>query len=314
VKKRGVNKEERITRTGKKSGISFFRKEGFQAYLFMIPTLIGFPFLCAWPVLWSIYCAFCDWDGMTSPVFKGLKNFQYLFLRDPIFFRSIRITFTFVLIYVPVSLILGMLLAVLLNKDIKGMKFFRVIYYLPTIVPGVAALVLWQFVYQSDFGLLNNVLAFFHIQQVGWLTDKDVVLLSLSLMKWWGVGGMMMIFLSGLQSVPADVYEAAELDGAHGWKKFTKITFPLITPIFFLQLITGVIGGFQTFVEAQILTAGGPNYGSHFINYDIYQTAFNNNNYGRACAEALVLFVIIMIFTVIVFKKSQQFVYYENDV
>lgn len=279
----------------------------------MIPTLIGFPLLCAYPMLYSLYCAFCDWDGYNDPVFAGLKNFKYILTLDPVFPKSVAVTFIYALINVPISLILGLALAVLLNKQLKGIKFFRVLYYLPTIVPGVAAIVLWQFMFKSDTGLLNGMLRQIGLPAVGWLTDEKVVLLSLSLIKWWGVGGMMIIFLSGLQSVPVDVYEAAELDGASGWQKFKSITFPMITPIVFLQLITGLIGCLQSFAEAQIMTAGGPNYASHFINYDIYTNAFSNNKFGRASAEAWILFLIIMVFTVIIFRKSEQYVYYENE-
>jgi multiple sugar transport system permease protein len=217
------------------------------------------------------------------------------------------------LINVPVTLVLGLALAVLLNKKIPGIKLFRVIYYLPTIVPGVAAIILWQFIFKSDVGLLNGLLGQLGIGPVGWLTSEKVVLFSLSIIKWWGVGGMMIIFLSGLQSVPADVFEAASLDGATGWAQFKYVTLPMITPVIFLQLITGLIGCMQSFAEAQIMTGGGPNYSSNFINYDIYVNAFSNQKYGRACAESWILFLIILVFTALIFKKSESFVYYEND-
>jgi multiple sugar transport system permease protein len=260
-----------------------------------------------------LYSAFCDWDGINSPVWRGLKNFKYLLFVDPVFLKSIKVTFLFALINVPVTLILGLALAVLLNKKVPGIKLFRVIYYLPTIVPGVAAIILWQFIFKSDVGLLNGVLGQLGIAPVGWLTSERVVLLSLSIIKWWGVGGMMIIFLSGLQSVPADIYEAASLDGAGGWAQFRYVTFPMITPVIFLQLITGLIGCMQSFAEAQIMTAGGPNFSSHFINFDIYVNAFTNQKYGRACAESWILFLIILAFTTLIFKKSESFVYYEND-
>lgn len=297
----------------KKKGKPFWKKEGFQAYMFMIPTLIGFPVLCAYPMLYSLYSAFCDWDGINSPVWRGLKNFKYLLFIDPVFLKSIRVTFAFALINVPVTLILGLALAVLLNKKIPGIKLFRVIYYLPTIVPGVAAIILWQFIFKSDVGLLNGILGQLGLSPVGWLTSEHVVLFSLSIIKWWGVGGMMIIFLSGLQSVPADVFEAASLDGATGWAQFRHVTFPMITPVVFLQLITGLIGCMQSFAEAQIMTGGGPNFSSHFINYDIYVNAFGNQKYGRACAESWILFLIILVFTALIFKKSESYVYYEND-
>lgn len=297
----------------KKSKKPFWKREGFQGYMFMLPTCIGFPLLCAYPMIYSLYCAFCDWDGYNDPVWAGLKNFKFIFTEKPIFWKSVGITFSYALINVPITLILGLALAVLLNKKIFGIKVFRVIYYLPTIVPAVASIVLWQFIFKSDTGLLNATLTQWGLPSIGWLTDPDVVLISLSIIKWWGVGGMMIVFLSGLQSVPVDLYEASSLDGASGWAQFRHITFPMITPIIFLQLITGLIGGLQVFAEAQIMTGGGPSYASHFLNYDIYQTAFNNSKYGRACAEAWFLFVVIMILTVFVFRKSEQYVYYENE-
>lgn len=296
-----------------KSSLPFWKKEGFQGYLFMFPTLIGLPAFCIYPMIYTLYTAFCDWDGTNAPVWAGLKNFKYIFTIDPVFWKSLWITLAYALINVPITLILGMALAVLLNKNIKGIRLFRTIYYLPTIVPGIAAMVLWQFLYRSDVGLLNGILNQIGLPSVGWLTSEKVVLISLSIMKWWGVGGMMIIFLSGLQSVPADLYEAAQLDGAGGWAQFKSITFPMITPIVFLQLVTGIIGGMQAFAEAQVMTGGGPNYASYFINYDIYLTAFETNKFGRASAMALVLFAIIMVLTVIVFNSSEQYVYYENE-
>lgn len=306
-------KREKAKKVKSNTQKPIWKTEGFQGYLFMLPTLIGFPLLCAYPMIYSLYCSFCDWDGINAPVFAGLKNYQFIFTAKPVFWQSVRITFTYALVNVPITLILGLALAVLLNKKLPGIKVFRVIYYLPTIVPSVAALVLWQFMFKADTGLINGTLNQLGLPSVGWLTDPNVVLISLSVIKWWGVGGMMIVFLGGLQSVPAELYEAASLDGANGWAQFRHITLPMITPILFLQLITGVIGGLQAFAEAQIVTGGGPSYASHFLNFDIYETAFGNSKYGRACAEAWFLFIVIMILTVIVFRKSEQYVYYENE-
>lgn len=291
----------------------FWKKEGFQGYMFMTPTLIGFPLLCVYPLIYSLYCAFCDWDGINAPVWAGLKNFKFIFTAKPIFWDSVRVTFTYAIVNVVITLILGLALAVLLNKKLVGIKLFRVIYYLPTIVPSVAAIVLWQFMFKSDTGLINQLLNQMGFKSVGWLTDPNVVLISLSMIKWWAVGGTMMIFLSGLQSVPMDLYEAASLDGAGAWSQFKHITVPMMTPILFMQLITGLISGLQVFAEAQIMTDGGPSYASHFLNFDIYETAFESSKYGRACAEAWFLFLVIMVLTVFIFRKSEQYVYYENE-
>ena len=297
----------------RKSNVKFWHREGFVGYMFMIPTLIGFSIFVAYPLIVSMYTAFTEWDSVNPPQWVGLENFKYIFTQDPVFYKSVGVTFLYVIYTVPISLLLGMALAVLLNKSLPGIRIFRTLYYLPAITPAVASLVLWMFIYKSDTGILNLFLSNIGLPKVGWLTDPKVVLISLGIIKFWGVGSMMIIFLSGLQSVPVDVYEAADLDGANGWQKFWKITFPLITPIFFLQLVTGLIGAFQAFNEAAIMTKGGPNYASHLLSYEIYLSAFNNYKFGLATAEVWVLFFIIMIFTVIVFSKSEQYVYYENE-
>ena len=299
---------------GNKSGRPFWKSENFQGYMFMIPTLIGWPLFCGYPLITSLYCSFCDWDGVNSPVWQGLKNYKFILGTDPIFPKSLRVTLVYAAINVPMTLILGLALAILLNKKIPGIKVFRTIYYLPTIIPAVASIVLWQFMFKSDTGLINGILRQIGLKPVGWLTNEHVVLISLSIIKWWAVGGTMMIFLSGLQSVPGELYEAAELDGAGKWALLRHITIPMITPILFLQLITGLIGNLQAFNEASIMTEGGPNYGSYFVNYDIYMTAFNlGSKYGRACAEAWILFIIIAILTVVVFRSSETYVFYENE-
>ena len=296
-----------------KSHKRFWQTENFQGYMFMIPTLIGLPLFCLYPMITSLYCAFCDWDGVNAPVWKGLKNFRYILLRDPVFKKSVLITLEYALINVPITLVLGLALAMLLNKKLRGIKVFRVLYYMPTIIPAVATLILWKYIFQSDTGVLNGILRMLGFKGVKWLEDEKVILFTLSIIRWWGVGGTMMVFLSGLQSVPGSLYEAAELDGAGRWAQFRHVTIPMISPILSMQLITGVIGGLQAFNEASIMTSGGPNYASHFINYDIYQTAFGSSRYGRACAEAWILFLIIGVLTIITIKMSDGYVYYENE-
>ena len=289
-------------------------RDGLAGYAFMLPAIIGFSVFVVYPMAVAAYTAFTEWSGLSTPKFIGLENFRYLFTQDPIFWQSIRVTFIYVLLTVPVCMVLGLAMAVLLNRELLGIRVFRTVYYLPTIVPSVAAIVLWQFIFKSDFGLLNGILRQLGLQEVGWLTDRRIVLISLAIMRYWAVGSMMIIFLAGLQSVPADLYESAEIDGAGAWRKFIRITLPTISPILFLQLITGTIASFQIFNEAAIMTKGGPNYGSHFLNYDIYINAFNDYKMGRATAEVWVLFVIILIFTTIVFRFSDSYVYYDSDV
>jgi ABC-type sugar transport system permease subunit len=288
-------------------------KEWKNGYLFILPSIIGFSVFVAYPLLSSMYYALTEWGGYDKPRFVGFANFKYLFTVDPAFWPSIRATFIFVLLSVPSSLILGLFLAMLLNKSLPGIKWLRTIYYLPTVVPSIASLTLWLFIYQPQYGLANSLLRMLGLPDGTWLTSEKTALPSLVLIGLWQVGSGMIIFLSGLQSVPQEMYEAAEVDGAVKWRVVLNITLPLITPILFLQLILGMIGAFQAFNQVQVLTGGGPNFSTSLLNFKIYTDAFNGRLLGYSIAEVWVLFCIIMIFTVLTYRYSNRFVYYESD-
>lgn len=288
-------------------------KEFVIGYLFILPSIIGFSVFVAYPLLSSLYYALTEWDGFNKPKFVGFDNFKYMFNIDPSFWTAIKVTFYYVLLSVPSSLILGLLLAVLLNKNMPGIKFFRTIYYLPTVLPAIAALTLWRFIYQPQYGLFNQVLRALGLPQGTWLTSDSSAMYSIIIVGLWQVGSGMIIFLSGLQSVPQDFYEAAEVDGATKWRTFFNVTFPMITPILFLQLILGIIGSFQAFAQVLVLTKGGPNFSTLLLNYKIYDDAFNQKMFGYAIAEVGILFLIIMLFTLVTYRYSNRFVYYEND-
>lgn len=218
----------------------------------------------------------------------------------------------------PTGLVVGIFLAVLLNKKLPAIKLFRTLYYVPVVLPSVAALVLWKFIFNPQYGLANNILLLFHLPISQWLESETMALPAMAMVTLWGVGSTVIIILSGLQSVPADIYEAAVVDGASGAKQFFRITLPMITPILFLQLITTVIAAFQSFNMPALLTqyggkGGGPNYATYLFAYSIYDSAFNNNQFGYAMAQVLILFVIIMILTITIFRFSNNFVYYESD-
>lgn len=303
--------------------ISFFQRikksEAVIGYLFMIPTIIGFTIFIAYPLISSLYYAFTDWGVTGKPKWVGLENFEFLFKLDPTFLPSIKATILYVLWTVPASIIVGLLLAMLLNKSILGIKFFRTLYYLPVVLPAVASLVLWKFIFHPDYGMANQILTALGLPTSNWLQSETMVFPAILITVLWGVGSQMIIFLSGLQSVPSELFEAADIDGASGIKKFFSITIPMITPILFLQLITSVIAGFQVYAPAMILTGnadgggGGPNLKTYFLNYAIYNSAFNNRQFGYAVAEVWVLFVIVMIFTILIFKTSNSYVYYEGE-
>ena len=269
-------------------------------------------------MIMAIGYSFTEWDGLSPARFIGVENYTYMFTTDPSFPKAIKATFLYVLMTVPLTLVFGLLLAVMLNKNMFSVKVLRTLFYLPVVLPSVAALVLWKFVYDPDYGLINQLLAVFGIQGPKWLQSEDTALVSMSIVAIWGVGSMMIIFLSGLQSISAEIYEAADVDGANGIQKFFKITIPMMSPVLFLQLITGLIGAFQAFNPPQLLTnysgaGGGPNYATYLLAYSIYDKAFNGFKYGYAMAQVMVLFVIILAFTIVVFKSSDAYVYYENN-
>lgn len=288
-------------------------RQWIKGYLFILPSIIGFSVFVAYPLISSLYYALTDWDGINKPKFVGFDNFTYMFTVDPAFWKSLRVTFYFVLLNVPSSLIFGLVLAMLLNRKLPGIKFFRTAFYLPTVIPAVATLTLWLFMYHPQYGLANQVLRLFGLPSAPWLTSENTALLSIILSGLWQVGSGMIIFLSGLQSVPQDLYEAAEVDGASGWTTFSRVTLPMITPILFLQLILGIIGSFQAFTQIVVLTHGGPNFSTMLLNYKIYGDVFNGKMFGYGIAEVWVLFLIIMFFTLLTYRYSNRFVYYEND-
>lgn len=288
-------------------------KEGIIGYLFMIPTLIGFSLFVAYPLLSSIYYALTEWSGFDKPEFIGLENFLFLFTKDPVFFASLSATGYYVILTVPTSLVIGLLLAVLLNRILPGIKIFRTIYYIPVVLPSIAALVMWKFIYAPDYGFANQLLSALHLPTSEWLMSEKMAMPAIAITVIWGVGSQMIIFLGGLQSVPAELYESAEVDGATALQKLARITIPMITPILFLQLITGIIGAFQAFNPAMILTNGGPSLKTQLLGFSIFQSAFYHHEFGYAIAQVWVMFVIIMLFTILIFRSSDRYVYYESE-
>ena len=288
-------------------------REGIAGYLFILPSIIGFSTFVAYPLVSSVYYSMTTWSGWNTPQFVGLKNFVYMFTTDPSIWPSLRATALYVLMSVPTGLMLGLFLAVLLNRQLPGIKILRTLYYLPVVLPSVASLTLWDFIYNPQYGLANQLLNLVHLPASQWLQGQSTAMPSIVIIGLWGVGGTMIIFLAGLQSVPMELYEAAQVDGATRWRSFWSVTMPMITPILFLQLITGMISSFQAFNPAQILTLGGPNFATDLFNYNIWNNAFNGQQFGYATAQVWVLFFIIMIFTIVVFRISNNFVYYEAD-
>ncbi|MFB9276466.1 carbohydrate ABC transporter permease [Cohnella cellulosilytica] len=288
------------------------RKELAWLYLFVAPPVLGFLIFGLAPILFSIYISFQKWDMLTDPQWVGLGNYSDLF-KDEKVFKSLFNT-VYLMIGIPVGMLLSLLLAILMNRKFKGISFMRTIYYLPVISPIIAISLLWQWILNQDYGLLNNFLwEWFGIQGPNWLGDPSWVKPSLILIGLWGgLGGNMVLYLAGLQSVSSTYYEAAEIDGAGAWHKFAKITVPLLTPIHFFVIVMGIIGAFQTFSQIYVLaTDGGPEYSGATIVFYIFQHAFKYFNMGYASAAAWVLGVIIFVVTLLQFKLSKKWVYQE---
>jgi len=289
------------------------KKEAWAFRAFVSPWALGFLFFTLGPMIASFAIAMMRWNMVTTPVFIGVGNYRLAFSGDPLFWQALKVTVIYSVVSVPLGLVLGLFVAVLMNQKIPAMSLFRTIYYLPAVVSGVAVAILWQLIFNSQWGVLNNLLwRAFHIQGPKWLLDEKWVLPAFIVMSIWGIGGGMVIYLAGLQSIPTELYEAAELDGANRFRKFRHVALPWISPVIFFNLVMGIIGSFQVFTNSYVMTRGGPNNASLFYLLYLYQNAWEYFKMGYACALAWIAFAIIMALTLLVIKSSPMWVYYES--
>ena len=286
-------------------------KRTLTGYLFISPFILGFILFFIIPALVSLWLTMYDWNMIQRPFFIGLGNFQRI-LRDPLFRQSLKVTATYSLVSVPVSLVLAFVIALLMNAKVGGIAVFRTLYFLPSIVPAVANAVLWSFLLNSEFGLFNALLRGLGFPRIMWLQDPSWALPALIMMSLWGLGGSMVIYLAGLQGIPDVFYEAAEIDGAGRWAKMRHVTIPLISPVIFFNLVMGIIGSFQIFTAGFLITGGGPQHATLFYVLYTYRVGIQYLDMGYASLMAWILFCIIMFFTLIVFKYIGPFVYYED--
>jgi ABC-type sugar transport system permease subunit len=290
-----------------------FWRDTLTGHAFILPGILGFGLLVVYPLVTSAYHAFTDWNGLSPATWVGWKNFDYLLFHDPTLWPSIKATALFVLMSVPASLVVGLALAVLLNRTLRGVRIFRTIFYLPVVLPAIAVLALWKYIYDPQYGLANTVLHALHLPTSMWIGSTRMAMPAIVLVGVWGIGGTMIIFLAGLQAVPTELYEAAQVDGAGPVRTFFKITLPMITPILLLQLILQINVAFQTFNQVAILTKGGPGTSTDVLMYKIYKDGFGDYlaapQLGYATAEVWVLFVIVMIVTAITLRFSSMWVY-----
>ncbi len=289
------------------------RREAIDGYISISPWLIGFLLFTVGPLLMSLYYSFTEWTITRPPVWIGLENYIRMFTRDALFWQALKVTFLYVLLSVPLKLIFGLGLSLLLNLSLRGMNFFRTIFYIPAVISGVAVSLMWMWLLQPDTGVVNTLLDMVGIKGPGWFWDPFWALPSVALMSIWGVGGMAIIYLAGLQNIPPHLYEAAMLDGAGAVGRFWRITLPLLTPTIFFLLVIELIDAFKIFTQAFVITKGGPLKATYFFLYYYYEEAFQNFNMGYASALALVLMVIILAATLLVNYSSKRWVYYESE-
>jgi multiple sugar transport system permease protein len=299
-------------RPAKRRGSRLRRKEAVEGYLFMLPAVYGFLAFTLLPMLASFMLSLTDYDLISAPRWAGVANYTTM-AKDPFFWRSLRVTLTYAVLNLPLGLVLALAVAILLNQRVPFVAFWRTLYVLPTVLSGVAVAVLWRWLFNPEFGLLNVILRFFGIRGPNWLGSPQWALPSLVIMGLWGIGGGTLIYLSGLQSIPTDLYEAASIDGAGALGRFRNVTLPMLSPILLFNVVTGLIGTFQYFTEAYVLTSGGPENATLFYMLYLYRNAFSYFQMGYASALAWTLFVIVVVLTLAVFKSTPMWVHYEGE-
>jgi multiple sugar transport system permease protein len=295
--------------TAKRSGK---RADTIAFFAFASPWILGFMGLTVIPMFASLAISFTRWNILSSAQWTGFLNYKTIF-QDPLFYKSVRVTLLYTVFAVPLVIILSVFVSILLNNNLPGMRGFRTITYLPSVVSGVVVALLWTWVYNPDYGIINSGLAVFGIRGPGWIFDQHWALPSLVIMALWGIGGNMVLYLAGLQGIPTELYEAAHIDGANFFARLFSITIPGISPVLLFTLLTGIISALQTFTQAFVMTQGGPNQSTHFYAYYIYKNAFAYRKMGEACAQAWLLFVIIFIITVWVLGATRGRIYYGSS-
>ncbi len=292
-------------------GLSQSAQEELAAYLFILPWFIGFLIFTAGAMLYSLGLSFFQTDLLSGTKFIGLGNYQQL-LGDELFRKSLWVTSVYTFLTVPFGTILALAIAMMLNQKVKALAVWRTVYYLPAVVSGVAVALIWGWVLQPDYGLLNNALRFFGLPGPRWLASEDWAIIGLVLIALWGTGTNMLLYLAGLQSIPTEMHEAAKIDGAGSWATFRYVTLPLLTPTIFFNVVMSIIASYQVFTNAYILTNGGPNNATLTMVLYLYREAFQLFHFGYASAIAWALFAIILIFTMLVVRSSALWVHYEG--
>ena len=287
------------------------RRERKYFYLFISPWLIGFFLLTVWPMMYSFYCALCNWDGITAPQFEGLDNYARTIFSNQDFRRALVNTFIYAVFSVPTSIGFALFLAVLMNQNYKGAGLFQALFYFPSVAAGTAVYMVWIWLFNAESGVFNYLLSLLGIEGPKWLTSTEWAMPSLIIMNLTFCGQTMLIFLAGLKQVPTSYYEAADIDGASVLKKFTSITVPMISPVVLLNTVMGIITAFQIFNQPFIMTKGGPMKSTYTYGMLIYDTGFSFFRFGEAAAQSWILCLLLVVITVVVMKLMDRKTVYD---
>jgi multiple sugar transport system permease protein len=312
------------------------RQDLFKGLAFCSPWIIGLCVFTLLPLILSLYYSFCDYSLLQDPVWIGTQNYRDI-AHDELFWQALRNTFAYALVALPMGIIISIAMALLLNQNIKGQSFYRTTIFLPSLVPAVASAMLWMWLFNAKLGLINTVLSaigvngqisfdwlnnLLHLQgndafkalplPPAWLNDARTAMSALILMSFWGVGNSVVIYLAGLQDVPRELYEAADIDGASGWQRLWNVTLPMISPVIFFNLIMAIIGSLQTFSTPYIMTGGGPYHATYFYTMYLYDKAYVFLQMGYASAMAWIQLFIVLILTALAFWTSRRWVHYQG--
>jgi multiple sugar transport system permease protein len=288
-----------------------WRMRRYLGFVFIAPWLIAFLAFDLFPTLAAFHYSFTNWDVIAKQSdWIGVENYREMFTGDRLFWKSVTNTLYYVAFSVPLGVVAGFVLALLLNTRVRFQGLFRTMFYLPAVVPTVAATMVWLWIFDTRNGILNWALGLVGVDPIRWLTSPDYSKPALIIMSLWSIGGGMVIYLAGLQNIPQDLYEAADVDGASGWSKLLNITIPLMTPTIFFNLLLGLIASFQVFNAAFIMTGGGPVNSTRFYMLHLYEKAFQDSQMGYACAMAVLLFLVVLLITIFVNWTSKRWVFY----
>ena len=305
-----IAKGLRLKRSG---SVSIRQHEERIALLFLSPWLIGFLVFTAFPIVASMFISLTEYPILKSPEFVGIRNYTHMITGDPLFWQSLKVTTIYTLAIVPLQLVTAYALAILLNQTVHGLSVFRTVFFLPAVTPAVATALMWMWVFHPEIGLANSALAAIGVEGPKWLASTEWALPTFIIISLWGIGGGMVIYLAGLQSVPTSLYEAAELDGAGAWARFIHVTLPMTSPVILFVTVTSMIGSFQVFTAAFVMTDGGPVNSTLFFVLHLYNYGWRFLKMGYASALAWVLFVIILGLTLFLLRMSGRLVYYEAE-